>query len=73
MSTDHPYCPPEAAEIAAGAVDAQQLAEGIAAGRLKPDSAWLCFLQLQARHGGIGSAACRSFVLELAKRAGARS
>lgn len=68
MSADHPFCPPEAAEIAAGAVEAQQLADGIAAGRLKPESAWICLLQLQARHGGIGSAACRAFVIELAKR-----
>lgn len=67
MSTDHPYCPPEVVEVAAGSVEAQRLADGIAEGRLQAAHAWLMFLELQARHGK-NSPACMSFVIGLAKR-----
>ena len=53
-----------------GAIEAQRIIDGIADGRYTPDHAWLMFVELAARHQW-KSAACRSYVLELAKRASA--
>jgi hypothetical protein len=66
VSTDHAHCTPEVVEQATGAVEAQQLVDAIVGGRIEPKHAWLCFAELQARHGRSHYAAV-SFITQLAK------
>ncbi|NKI96626.1 hypothetical protein [Rhizobacter sp. SG703] len=68
MSTDHAYCTPEVADQAAGAIEAQQLVDAIADGRLEPQHAWVAFTELQGRHGR-NAQALKAFVIRLAKAA----
>jgi hypothetical protein len=69
---DHPHASPAVVEIASGAVEAQQLVDAITEGRLQAAHAWLAFAEISARHGR-NSPACRSFVVQLAKRAASAS
>lgn len=57
-----------AAQEAIGAVEAQRLIESVSTGNLTPAHAWLRFCDLASKHGW-KSAACRSLVCELLKRA----
>jgi hypothetical protein len=68
MSADHAHATPEVVELATGAIEAQQLADAIAAGRMSPEHAWLAFVELQARWGRHNLPVLRGFVVELAKR-----
>lgn len=56
---------------AVGSIAAQKAIEGLQRDELTPAHAWLAFCTLAAS-GGWKSAACRAFVAELVKRAGAR-
>lgn len=59
---------PELIQQAEGPVAAQRVLDGIAAGEFTPAHAWLAYVELAALHGR-ASVACRSFIVELAKRA----
>ena len=61
----------DAAAQAVGALEAQAAIAAIAAGTLNTEHAWLKFVELAAALQGWRNAACRAFVLELAKRTAA--
>lgn len=70
MSTRGCHVTVDVTEQAVGCVEAQNLIAGLQGDSICSDHAWLAFVQLAARFGW-RSAACRAFVLELAKRSGA--
>ena len=55
---------------AVGAIEAQRVIGGLQRSATTTDEAWLAFVTLAAS-AGWKSAACRAFVVELAKRAAA--
>ena len=65
------YLNQKAMQTAIGAIAAQEIIAGLQADAITVDHAWLRFCELAAK-GGWKTAECRSFVLELAKRARAR-
>ncbi len=68
---DPTHCTDEVAQLALGSHSAQQLIAGLADETLSPEHAWLGFVQVAARFDW-RSAACRAYVMELAKRAAPR-
>jgi hypothetical protein len=64
------HCSDAVTQEACGSIAAQHLLRSIADEGRSSEHAWLEFIQLASQHGW-RSAACRAFVVELAKRAGA--
>lgn len=62
------HCTDEVAQLVVGSHEAQQLIESLADETLSTEHAWLGFVQVAARFGW-RSAACRAYIVELAKRA----
>jgi hypothetical protein len=55
------------AQEAVGALEAQQVVDGLREGSIEPQQAWIRFIELNARLGR-NSPAARAFICELAKR-----